>query len=324
MAVFITDKLGLFSFRERLLVQAIPPFLAVHINAAFTNLCGIQSSTIIGRPVSTIISLPSSKEGESSESDDANSREESSKVSPFSESVDGSGSRMVIANGSRQADTAAPMGEGDFQNLHSHPSGLRIDRLIATRGYGHIHNVELECNSVSNTQNSHAIEGFGEEFIEGNIPSKRSRKSKPKLSCRMRISPVVSSSARTANGSSKSQPPQGRDSNSGSGNMRRDCKHPTELPCVRHYLIQLEALNGPRSLVSFSSFASYATDTTLEAQCLGITKADVHARRSRLENDPKQNIENQQMMNAERGDDQGEAEESQDEDSAMELVATCG
>ena len=135
-----------------MLVQALPPFLAVHINAAFTNLCGIQSSAIIGRPVSTFISLPSGKEGESSGSENANSREESDKMSSLSGSADDigrNGSSSVIAHGAIQAgDAAAGVGVGNLQNLPLPPSGLRIDRLIVARGYGHIHIVELECHRL--------------------------------------------------------------------------------------------------------------------------------------------------------------------------------
>lgn len=310
----------------RLLVQALPPFLAVHINAAFTNLCGIQSSSIIGRPVGTFISLPSCKEGESSGSDNANSREESDKMSSLSGSADDTarnGSSMAIANGSRQEESAAaPAGEGNFQNHPSPPSGLRIDHLIVARGYGHIHNVELECHRISHNQHSHAIEGSEVKFIEGNNPSKCRKKSKPKLLCRMSVSPVVSSSARAVGDTPENQPVKGTDSNS--GNKRRKHKHPSELQSVKHYLIQLEAVDGPRSLVSGSSFTSCATDTTLEAQLLGLTKAEVHARRCRLESRLEQNIVNQQV-NAQQGD-QRENEDSPDDNSssAMELVATCG
>ncbi|KAK1748405.1 hypothetical protein QTG54_000344 [Skeletonema marinoi] len=270
----------------RLLVQALPPFLAVHINAAFTNLCGIQSSSIIGRPAATFISLPSSKEGESSGSDNANSREESDKMSSLSGSADDTcrnGSCPAIASG---GDAAATAGDANFQNLPSPLAGLRIDRLIVARGYGHIHTVELECHRLLQDQHSHAIEGSEVKFIEGNNPSKRRKKAKPKLLCRMSVSPVVSSSARTE---PEIQPVKGTDSNG--GNKRRKHKHPAELQSVKHYLIQLEAVNGPRSLVSGSSSTSCATDTTLEAQLLGITKAEVHARRCRLETLPNRMLQ---------------------------------
>ena len=282
-------------------------------------MCGIQYSSIIGRPVATFISLPSSKEGESSGSDNANSREESDKMSSLSGYADDTcrnGSSPAIASGARQVgDAAATAGDANFQNLPSPLAGLRIDRLIVARGYGHIHTVELECHRLLQDQHSHAIEGSEVKFIEGNNPSKRRKKTKPKLLCRMSVSPVVSSSARTE---PEIQPVKGTDSNG--GNKRRKHKHPAELQSVKHYLIQLEAVNGPRSLVSGSSFTSCATDTTLEAQLLGITKAELHARRCRLETRPEQNAANQGQQG-----DQREPEDSVDDNSsAMDLIATCG
>ena len=299
----------------------------MHINAAFTNLCGIQSSAIIGRPVASFLSLPSNKESESSGSDNANSREESDKLSSLSGSADDTGrngSSSAIANGSRQAQgvAEAAVGDGNFRNPPSTPSGLRIDRIIVARGYGHIHNVELECHRVLQNRHPHSIEGSEVKFVEGNNnPSKNIKKSKPrtKLLCRMSVSPVTSSSDRATN--NESQLVKSTDSNS--GNKKRKHKHPTELQSVKHYLIQLETVDGPRLFVSGTSFTSCSTDTTLEAELLGITKADVVRRR--LETRLGQNGETRSQQE-ERQEDQQENEGSLDENSSstMELVATCG
>ncbi len=239
-----------------------------------------------------------------------------SSLSGSADDIGRNGSSSVVAHGARQAgDAAAGSGVENFQNLSLPPSGFRIDRLIVARGYGHIHIVELECHRLFQPQHSHAIEGSEVKFIEGNNPTKRRKKTNPKLLCRMSVSPVVSYSSR--NQLEMDQPVKGVDSNG----KRRKHRHPAEA--VKHYLIQLEAVNGPRSLMSGSSFTSGATDTTLEAQLLGITKAEVHARRCRLESRPEQNPENQ----LQQGDvDQRDQEESVDDNSssAMELVATCG
>jgi len=48
-----------FTGTARLIVQAEPPYHIVHINAAFSRLTGIQNSSIIGKPVSQILSLVS-------------------------------------------------------------------------------------------------------------------------------------------------------------------------------------------------------------------------------------------------------------------------
>lgn len=234
-----------------------------------------------------------------------------SSLSGSADDIGRNGSSSIVAHGARQAgDAAAGAGVDNFQNLPLPPSGLRIDRLILARGYGHIHIVELECHRLFQPQHSHAIEGSEVKFIEGNNPTKRRKKTIPKLLCRMSVSPVVSNSSRDQ--LEMDQPVKGVDSNS----KRRKHRHPAEA--VKHYLIQLEAVNGPRLLVSGSSFTSGATDTTLEAQLLGITKAEVNARRSRQQNPGDQ----LQQVDA----DQRDQEESIDDNSssAMELVATCG
>ena len=225
-------------------------------------------------------------------------------------------SSSVIANGGGQVGDAAALAGGNFQNRPLPLSGLRIDRLIVARGYGHIHVVELECHSRFQDQHAHAIEGSEVKFIEGNKPSKR-KKTNPKLLCRMSVSPVVSASARNQPETSQ----KGADSNSGT--KRRKHRHPSELQSVKHYLIQLEAANGPRSLVSGSS-TSGATDTTLEAQLLGITKAEVQARRCRLETRPEQHVGNEVQQQQEEQQQDHEDSVDDNSSSAMELVATCG
>ena len=41
----------------RVVIEAKSPFLAVHVNAAFSRLTGVQNSTVIGRPLSTILTI---------------------------------------------------------------------------------------------------------------------------------------------------------------------------------------------------------------------------------------------------------------------------
>ncbi|KAL7541166.1 hypothetical protein ACHAXR_013154 [Thalassiosira sp. AJA248-18] len=302
-----------FTKTARLLVQALPPFLAVHVNAAFTSLCGIQSSVAIGTPVASMISLPdatANKESDSSGSDITNNKDG---MSSLSGSGDGNGqnnSNMATANAAsiQRGDAGAPRAENDRII-----AGLRIDRLIVARGYGHIHDVEVV--SVPHHSHSHAIEGSEVKFIEGNGPAKRKKKEYSKILCRMSVSPVISTAP--------ADPwHHGTDANSSyqpTSNAKRRKTRPgsNESNSVKHYLIQLEAVDGPRLLISRSSSAS--TDTTMEAQLLGITKTEVQARRCRMERLHAQN----------QGNDQANrpgTEDSQEENtsSGMEPVVTCG
>ena len=294
----------------RLLVQALPPFLAVHVNAAFTSLCGIQSSAAIGSPVASIVSLPDSNapantENNSSGSDDTNNKDAMSSLSGNSQDDN---SNMAIADNDAAPEAAqAPGVQGNaLQN------DLRIDRLIVARGYGHIHDVEVL--SVPHHSHAHAIEGSEVKFVEGDGPAKRQKRNKSKILCRMSVSPVISSSPPAPHGHGCHGHTDGAQA-SGSGKRR---KVEYELSSVKHYLIQLEAVDGPRLLVSRSSFTSSSTDTTMEAKLMGITKTEVHARRCGLEGRAGQNPSLPRPAPS-------QTEDSQDGDStAMEPVATCG
>ena len=286
---------------SRLLVQALPPFLAVHVNAGFTHLCGIQSHTAIGTPVAAIVSLPDSttannKESDSSGSDNTNNKDGMSSLSGSVDANSQSNSNMAIANGA--AMEAPPAGPPH--------TGLRIDRLIVARGYGHIHDVEVLC--VPHHSHSHAIEGSEVKFTEGET-AKRKKKQDSKILCRMSVSPVISST-----------PAIGHHGHTDPNDSKRRKIRPTpnELNSVKHYLIQLEAVDGPHLLISKSSTSS---DTTMEAQLLGITKTEVHARRCRPDSRQEQN----QAVAAQQDNNRPETEESPDDNaSGMEPVATCG
>ena len=336
-------------------MQALPPFLAVHVNAAFTSLCGIQSYTAIGTPVASIVSLPDAnaslpKESDSSSSDGTNNKDA---MSSLSGSVDqdnnsqNNNSIMAIANvGGMQrgaeAGAAAP-GAENTNLMQNGGMGLRIDRLIVARGYGHIHDVEVLSVPQNHSRHSHAIEGSEVKFVEGNIGNNPSaanhrKKGDSKILCRMSVSPVISTIPPDHSrhyphtyGNSGCGADATHSLQSSIGNGKRRKTRP-ELNSVKHYLIQLEAVDGPRLLMSGSSHS--ATDTTMEARLLGITKSEVHARRCRLESRRRNNnaIQNQMMGAHQQQQHQGnngnvhpETEGSQAEnDSAMEPVATCG
>jgi len=112
--VSLEDVLS-FTKTARILVQAIPPFLAVHVNAAFTTLCGIQSSAAIGSPVSAVLSLPAENPPFSG-SDNTDSNKDA--MSSLSDS-DGNRAQNEHDNGAEPQDPSA--------------RGLRIDRLIVAR-----------------------------------------------------------------------------------------------------------------------------------------------------------------------------------------------
>lgn len=293
-----------FTNTARLLVQAIPPFLAVHTNAAFTRLCGIQSSVAIGTPVSSIISLPDANK-ESDSGSDNNNKDAMSSLSGNSQNENDRNS--AIANSSA-AETQRE-GEGQDQQAADNnqiPSGqtetaLRIDRLIVSRGYGHIH----EVNVVRMPHlPRHKIEGSEVKFPSS--PAKRRNTDNSKILCRMSVSPVISSTTPADHH---------HHGHTDTNNKRRKTRPaPNETISVKHYLIQLEEVEGPCTLMSGSSCAS--ADTLLEAKIKGITKAEVYARRCGLKNQMEEGNNDQAIRQ--------ETEDSQDSTSGMDPVATCG
>ena len=320
----------------------------LHHQQAFTTLCGVDSHAAIGKPISQIISLPEvnpNKESDASTSDNTNNKDAMSSLSGSVECNGQNDSSMATSGAmvdEQQRDPLPEAGDnGNFQNnleQQGAQCGLRIDRLIVARGYGHIHNVEVLF--VPHHSNSHALEGSEVKIIEGNGPQKRRKKDDSKILCRMSVSPVISSTRNetiTAHNEGSTDTKASHQASVCS--KRRKHRHcapgnngernyesitTNELITVKHYLIQLEPIDGPRTLKSRSSFFSTSSDTTMEAQLLGITKTEVLARRCRAESRHRHDAEVQQV-NAGNQEYIQEAEESQDENgSAMEPVATCG
>jgi len=220
------EEVLFFTKTARLLVQALPPFLAVHSNAAFTNLCGIESSAVIGVGVSSIISLPNdiskatSKEGDSSSNSDNVNKDAMSSLSG------GTVSDPIANDAIVQRDDV----EVPTEDANARP--LKIDRLIVARGYGHIHDVNVACTVPNN---------FKDVFNE----EEQNKKEIPIIRCRMSVCPVLSS---------------GPDANPNNHKRRK-----TDGNSVKHYLIQLESVDSTRTLMSGSSFASADTTEQAQA-----------------------------------------------------------
>jgi hypothetical protein len=313
-------------------VQALPPFLAVHANAAFTQLTGIDSHTVIGQPVASIIAIaegvPPNKESDSSGSDMTNNKDAMSSLSGSLEGNDGQNDvNMANADDANGQNQEQPPNDGNLEVNVQEPvlAGLRIDRLIVARGYGHIHNVEVLY--VPPHTPTHAIEGSEVKIGDGSSNAKR-RKKDDKIFCRMSVSPVVTSieswdRGREGHADSKAHPSSG-------ANKRRKHGHAANefMTAVKHYLIQLESMDGPRLLAKRSSFSS-STDTTVEAKLLGITRSELVARRCRLESNDRSipeaaQAEAQPSVDGRNGGYFPETDSQDENASVVEPVATCG
>lgn len=279
---------------------------------------------MIGQPVSSILSIaqemPPNKESDSSGSDNTNNKDAMSSLSGSIEGNDGqNGAGRSNANQASQRGQEQPVNDGTGEVVPNPtvPPGFRIDRLIVARGYGAIHNVEVK--SLEPQAAAHAIEGSEVKINEGKSSTKRKKKD-DKIFCRMSVSPVVTNIEtwdRKCEGHVES-----KDHSASNGNKRR--KH--NGPVVKHYLIQLESKDGPCTLAKRSSFSS-TTDTTVEAQLLGITRSELVARRSRMDSTQRPTVPEGESLQAQRvrGDVNFTETDSQDENaSAVEHVATCG
>ena len=103
----------------------------VHSNAAFCRLTGIDSHTVEGKPVSSILSV---KPGEIPE-------------------------WPVVA-------TYPPIEDNNNNTEHQQQSpGTDLERLLVTCGYGHLHVVQVQTQANNNNNNTHGGRMVGRNVI---------------------------------------------------------------------------------------------------------------------------------------------------------------
>ena len=124
-----------------------PAFLAVHINAAFTRLTGIQNGTVIGRPVSNIIawieqlqSFPlksKSQESITSSLEEANQPESSNDLPDMERKEATKTDTSSLSSSSNDNIAVAGIRVAKMEE-----SEISIERLIALSGHGKYHKVQ--------------------------------------------------------------------------------------------------------------------------------------------------------------------------------------
>jgi hypothetical protein len=256
----------------RIVVQATPPFLVVHTNAAFTALTGIDSHSIVGKPISGVVSVPQSKQGfmlteidhtdgshsgQSSMTNSASGNRQQEEGSSAQQDPQGrqlyEGMRTILNHEAAAAAGQARANSNEMQDID-------VERLIAASGFGHIHimNVlakphhhhHLPGRHVSETREANrggdphlVARQQGEHGSEGSsIPSNDGLFHF--IVCRMGVSPVVS----VANSFDVPAPPVAIDHENASKRRKHHLhrRHPRGTPLVSHYCIQVEkALASP-------------------------------------------------------------------------------
>jgi len=243
----------------RLIVQAEPPFLAVHINAAFSRLTGINNSTVIGMPVSKIVALTEQLQSLPShhESIALSSMREPNEQHPGSP-----GNTTVRFKNVDTMDQHDHDMEGkDKSNLNSHENaaaaGVRfanteetdvsIERLIASSGFGQCHKVQtLDVRVLTSSSDNGSNNDSNNSSISSKDPPNN-----PTV-CLMSVCPILNSS------SQHSQLPKHQHTTSPSNNnshspppKRRKHAH-TQFRRYHkpsHFVVQLFPLEGEQQVI---------------------------------------------------------------------------
>jgi hypothetical protein len=108
---------------NRIVLQAYPPFLVVHTNAAYGRWTGLDSHLLVGQPIANLVSLPEP---------------------PASRST-------VEANGASRLDGVVVVGALPSRHDQGHHQAMLLDRLIVASGFGRVHEVRVRTSRLPAT-----------------------------------------------------------------------------------------------------------------------------------------------------------------------------
>jgi hypothetical protein len=255
----------------RIVVQATPPFLVVHANAAYSALTGIDSHFIIGKPIRTVLSVPESKEqqfmlaeinnadgfhsGQSSMTNSAavnrQNQLQATAGGPNQQSQPTQEQQAASANNDRTHATAAAVGQARAQS--NEMVEMNVERLVAASGFGYIHMMNVTAKPhimlgrnvtvvrEKNLTGDQQSRGDGEQRSQASsLPSNDG--AFHAIPCHMSVSPVVSSPSAIDH-----PPPQVVTDQEKSSRRRKHNYHHhhhyrrhAKNSLVSHYVIQLE------------------------------------------------------------------------------------
>lgn len=126
------------------MVNAIPPFLVVHTNAAFCRLSGIDSHLVVGKPISSLLTIPDPQTVAELQED--HEQREQLKLEEAN-GYDSTGAILRTESTSHQGnDESVHAGSRETQGLSAAEAAGRaraaasqedsVERLIATSGFG--------------------------------------------------------------------------------------------------------------------------------------------------------------------------------------------
>lgn len=249
------DAVLSFSKNARIVVQATPPFVVVHANAAYSGLTGIHCHSIIGKPIRDVLQVPESKDlfnlTEINNADGSHSGQSSmtnSANAPSKQTQNG-------ASRSSELNHAAAAAAGHARANANDTKDMNIERLMAACAFGHVHvinvvskphqilgrNVTVVRDGIYQDQQQQQQRRDGEQGSQGSsIPSSESPfQSIPYC---MSVSPVVSST-------NAMELPTALADQEGKSSKRRkhhnSHRRNNRFSLVTHYVLQLVGLPPP-------------------------------------------------------------------------------
>jgi hypothetical protein len=203
---------------NRIVIKAGPPFLIVYTNAAYTRLSGIDSHAAVGKPISTLLSIPdqdtlaeviaasasaenaaaTAAAGVAKHPSEKGQQEQNgySHLGAQHTDDDAQGHTYMAAEAAGRARAAASQEEDN--------AGMCLERLVAASGFGRCHVIHVLAKphhmvgrnvSVPNKEGGSAV-GTGTDMMDIGIAEARGNGSSltsSALACSMSVSPVVSS-----------------------------------------------------------------------------------------------------------------------------------
>ncbi|CAJ1955365.1 unnamed protein product [Cylindrotheca closterium] len=189
------DRVLSFSSVPRIVMKAFPPFLVVHTNAAYSRLSGIDSHSAVGKPVSSLLSLPEQDAAREQGTNEESQIENSSVAVATSATIL---NREAQASNHQEAEAA---GRARAASAEDNTTEMSLERLVAASGYGKHHPISVLSkpqnmvgrNVTASNPSTPSKKRSREEGSNGSSITSNNEGSLQFLKHNMSISPIVSS-----------------------------------------------------------------------------------------------------------------------------------
>lgn len=271
----------------------------MHTNAAYSRLTGIDSHTVVGKPITTLLSIPDNllaAEGESinsNEAPDVAALEPARGADPFARDL----------TEQLHAAEAAGRARASRQNRRS----VGLERLVAASGFGRLHVIQVHAKphhmvgkNVTVIQNAQARARSGlisQAREEGSNDASHASSGRfdsghlRTVKCRSSIAPVVSSPSvmdsivvtdkeQSAHPKAKRRKVHEQEQHRKHGVSKETVGPPRHhRNIITHYVIQLQPQESAPAAKQGSEASLSSNSTSVEARLLGLTKSELQKQR---------------------------------------------